>query len=500
MMGLGFKQVDRDVLRRGVLLGLVLLAFAVRLGGLTAQSFWRDEVDALRYAQAPFATLLGNFGRPGWNGPLFYVILRYWIAVVGRSEFAVRFLPLWFGVLGVALTYRLGRAWCSARVGALGALLVACSPYMVWYAQEAKMYAPICALVLGALYLYRRALESGSLRLWVGVVVLTWVAAATHVMGALLTLVMGALLWVWWPTARQRWRGAALGLGVCALPGLSALPWVAPLLVRGGNIGHRFVPLPAMLATMVRAFSEGIVSVGSVWPTAFSLFGLLAGTVLWPETDLLAWVRRRGRALPGARSCVLACWAWLLVPIVGLYAITLRVPMFLARYLIWIGPAFYLLVARGLDRVRQRSAIVSGLCLAAIVALNGWGVWEQTATPIKSDFRAAAAYVRQHRAPDELILFHISYVRETFEYYYGDAAPADGGLATDQDTSPATVDAEMRSRVAGYDAVWLVLSEPEMWDRRGLTVAWLDAHAQVEMRADFARVSVIKYRFVDPGP
>jgi len=191
---------------------------------------------------------------------------------------------------------------------------------------------------------------------------------------------------------------------------------------------------------------------------------------------------------------VLAMWVWLAVPLVGLYVISLRVPMFVDRYLIWTGPAFYLLAARGLDQIRRRSALLWGLCLVALLVISGWGVWQQSATPIKSDFRAAAAYVRQHRQPDELILFHISYVRETFEYYYGAAGPSQGGVPSDELTTESAVDEAMRDRVAGYNVVWLVLSEPEMWDQRGLTVAWLESHARQEMREDFARVAVIKYR------
>jgi hypothetical protein len=168
--------------------------------------------------------------------------------------------------------------------------------------------------------------------------------------------------------------------------------------------------------------------------------------------------------------------------------------MFVDRYLIWTGPAFYLLAARGLEQVARRSKIIFYLCLTAIVGLNGWGIWQHTARPIKSDFRSAAAYVQEHRAPDELVLFHISYVRYTFEYYYGTATPFADGIVTDGQTTDATVDTLMQQRTAGYDTVWLVLSEPEMWDQRGMTVDWLDRHAKEKRRADLSRVSVIEYQ------
>lgn len=491
--------VDRHLVRHGGLLLLVLLGFAIRLAGLTAQSFWRDEVDALRFSAAPLASLLSSFTRPGWNGPLFYVWLRFWVALVGRSEFAVRYLSLALGVLGMALLYRLGREWFSPRVGALAALLTASSPYMVWYAQEGKMYALLCILAIGTLLVYHRAVNSGRTHLWLVVVLLAWSTALVHVVGALIIPLMAALLVVWWPVARRHWRKASLALAASILPGLVALPWVVPYLLRGVNIGHRFVPLPNMVVTMLYAFSRGITSTGGLWPIGLALFGLLSGTVLGSgmavaSRPTASFQDRMLLGGSGERPSVLAAWTWFLLPILALYLITLRVPLFVDRYLIWIGPAFCLLVARGLAQLWRRSAYLSAACLAGMLALNCWGVWVQSTEPIKSDFRAAAAYVRRYRAPGEAILFHISYVRQTFEYYYGDSSPAVDGVATDEQTTSEAVDVAMRERLAGYHVVWLVLSEPEMWDPRGMTVAWLDAHGAPQMRVDLARVSVIQYR------
>ena len=115
-------KLDRHVLRRGMLLFVVLLAFAIRVSGLTAQSMWRDEIDALAFSQMPVPALLGNFTRAGWNGPLFYLLLRPWVAIAGRSEFGLRYFSTWFGVLGVALIYRLGKAWFLQRTGTVAAL------------------------------------------------------------------------------------------------------------------------------------------------------------------------------------------------------------------------------------------------------------------------------------------------------------------------------------------------------------------------------------------
>jgi uncharacterized membrane protein len=476
---------------------LLLLAFALRLVGLTTQSLWRDEVDALRFSQEPLPSLVANFWRPAWNGPLYYVLLRLWVHVTGETSFALRYLSLCFGVLSVALTYRLVRAWFTPLVGGLAAVLMASSPYMVWYGQEAKMYALLCAVVLATLYLYWLAVQHGGWLLWGAVWALLWTGVAIHFMAGLLVPVLVVHYLVWWPIARRQREGALLVLAGVILPTAAILPWAIELLITGGDIGHRFVDLPAMIVTLLHAFGRGILATGRTWPMGLALFGLLAGSLLRSSGGLLPTGDERPNGRLGQGRQVLALWTWLVVPVLGLYAISLRVPLFLDRYLIWIGPALYALIGRGLDQVRRRSSLIFALCLLAMVGFNGWGVWQQSSQAIKSDFRGASAYVRQHREPDELLLFHISYVRYTFEYYYGDASPYAEGIPTDEQTKPELVDALMTERTTGRDVVWLVLSEPEMWDRRGMTVSWLDAHGIVEMRSDFARVSVIKYRLAD---
>ena len=88
-----------------------------------------------------------------------------------------------------------------------------------------------------------------------------------------------------------------------------------------------------MVRIMLYAFSQGITHFGGTWALAVLVFGMLAGTLL----------------RPGAQTRqVVSAWIWLVIPVLGLYAISLRVPMFVDRYLIWIGPAIVLVVARGI--------------------------------------------------------------------------------------------------------------------------------------------------------
>ncbi len=138
---------------------LLLLAFAVRAVSLDAQGLWRDEVDQWRFALQPWGEMVRNFTRPGWNGPLFSPLLRLWIALTGESAYAMRYFSLLWGVVCVALIYALAKRLVDGRVAVWSALLLALSPYMVWYAQEVKMYTWVPMLALLALYALDRACE-----------------------------------------------------------------------------------------------------------------------------------------------------------------------------------------------------------------------------------------------------------------------------------------------------------------------------------------------------
>jgi len=71
-----------------MLVALVLLTYLVRL----------IEVDQWRFAFFGWRELLANLTRPGWNGPLYSILLRVWIEFAGDTPFAMRFLSTLWGV------------------------------------------------------------------------------------------------------------------------------------------------------------------------------------------------------------------------------------------------------------------------------------------------------------------------------------------------------------------------------------------------------------------
>ncbi|TET54668.1 MAG: hypothetical protein E3J64_01560, partial [Anaerolineales bacterium] len=125
--------------------GLVLLttfaAYALRTSTATLQSMWIDEVMALEFTSGSLADILNTIVQPQHNGPLFYLLLFGWRQLVGDSDFAVRYLSVAFSVVTVPLLYQWARKLTSRAVALTAIWLLVVSPFPLWYAHAAKMYA-----------------------------------------------------------------------------------------------------------------------------------------------------------------------------------------------------------------------------------------------------------------------------------------------------------------------------------------------------------------------
>ena len=141
--------------RLGAIAAICLLAFGVRVFHLGTQSLWYDEGLSVYLAGlSPLNAIQASAITD--HPPLHALLLGVWMQIAGRSEFAVRFLSLWWSVLAVALTWRLGHEMMTGAIGAVGALLLATSALAVWYAQETRGYSLLLALTLVATWAFAR--------------------------------------------------------------------------------------------------------------------------------------------------------------------------------------------------------------------------------------------------------------------------------------------------------------------------------------------------------
>ncbi|MCB0117112.1 MAG: glycosyltransferase family 39 protein, partial [Caldilineaceae bacterium] len=184
--------------RTGFLL-LTLLAFALRLTALDAQSLWYDEGVTAVVAQYDPATLI-RWTAADIQPPLYYLVVSAWGQVAGWSEWSLRFVSAAFGVMLVPLMAALTYALTRRRSAALtAALITALHPLLLYYSQEARMYSMLVVLGVVAGYCGLRiancelqVANGGSPRrewgAWIGYALTATAAVYTHYFAVFLLL------------------------------------------------------------------------------------------------------------------------------------------------------------------------------------------------------------------------------------------------------------------------------------------------------------------------
>lgn len=128
------------------LIAIVLLAFALRVYQLDAQSLWYDEGVTAMVARTDLPSLT-RWTANDIQPPLYYYVVAAWGRLAGWSEWSLRFASVFFGTLTVPLLAILATKLSRRRlVGLLAALITAVHPLLVYYSQEARMYAMLLAL------------------------------------------------------------------------------------------------------------------------------------------------------------------------------------------------------------------------------------------------------------------------------------------------------------------------------------------------------------------
>lgn len=149
MDGATAEQGDASPQRAGragrwLLAGILVLALALRLRGFVSFPLEGDEIFTFFEATDLFGTDL----QPGIEArPLHYLLQHalFWLGP-DRHPAMLRMLPLVFGMAGVWATWRLGRRVSGTVAAAVGALMVAVSPWHLYASGMARYWALVYLL------------------------------------------------------------------------------------------------------------------------------------------------------------------------------------------------------------------------------------------------------------------------------------------------------------------------------------------------------------------
>ena len=310
---------------------------------LLNQSLWLDESIEALAIQGHFGPLL-SYSLSDFQPPLYHFILRAWTSLAGFSEIALRFPSLLAGLGTVYLVIKIGELIGSRKVGIIAGLLAGTNPLLIYYSQEGRTYAMTTFFVTASFYYLIKLLKSSTidhrpsiiyytlytiLFLWTSY--LSWFVLLSQVIyvlwkkrySLLILQLFSALTLIFW--IPSLFSSLAIGMGDATnIPG-----W-------GRVVGG--ISLKSLALTWVK------MNIGRISFENNYLYGAIVTTLALLHLYIL---RKINASTIDHRPLTI----WLFVPIFLASLISIWVPVYSYTRVLFIVPAYLLLLAIGLSKL-----------------------------------------------------------------------------------------------------------------------------------------------------
>jgi mannosyltransferase len=429
-------------------LGLVALAFFLRVYRLADKNIWWDEGWTIWMAQHDWIWIALRTASDE-HPPLHYWLMNLWQDIFGPAAMTGRFFSVAFGVLGVAVLYRIGKAVGGARLGLLVVLFLTLARFQVWWSQDIKNYTLSAFFAWASVWftwqIVNREWQTADSK-WqtgkrdalyvMGYVLTAALALFSHYLAALIVLanngfVVFVLLAQWHAGKNPMplfWKWAAAQIAVVVL--------LSPWLYLYWQNGATWTAAPAFDFGLFLRLAATVLTLGVttyIENYTWVVLGMLVVAVLsvgWFIRPQTADNRRQttdGKQ-PTTRPLTFA-WGTLymllivLLPPALIYILSLTpaaifAPKIQARYLMMLAPAFALLLALGVLYLARSSKYAAAAVAMLVVGAQLFTLTDYFRERILYDeYTTLAQMINNFGARDDVIVLDTDQEYPTFLYY-----------------------------------------------------------------------------------
>jgi len=485
---------------------LLLTAFFLRFHLITQQSYWNDEGNSRVLASRDVPTIIRNTAADV-HPPGYYILLKFWRSVAGESELALRGLSAFYGVLLVAVVYRTGREWFGGWAGMGAALLAAINPFLIYYAQEARMYSQLALMAALSFWLFMRARSLENWRknwlLFTGYWLFTALGLYTQyafgfvILAQLLLIAIDSGLTLFNRPIAQSPNYSIKNLPSIILnplrlftvPFLFFLPWL-PTAVRHLSWPAERVFPPNALSELARYLAFG----RTIETDAVNLGLLAVGALLlfaFSQTSFTSHFR--------------AALVWLVVP-AGLAVWQGLLSDTFAKVLVVAVPPLCLILGAAVQAAFPFKARTAFLSLAVTVLLGGvlFTTYQSlnnlyfNPAYFRDDYRGIARYIQSLERAGDAVITNAPNQVEAFAYYFPDEARL-FPLPDARPLDPARTQAQLENITATHTRLFVIYWGDGQADPKKFIETWLNANTFKAGEQWFGQVRLAVYAAARPA-
>ena len=345
------------------------------------QSLWRDEAFSVLAAERPLSFIVGHIG---FEPPVYYTLLHFWMKLFGEGEIAVRFLS----VIGFTLATVIVIEWADVLykkhwLAWFTPLFFFLNPMLLYYAFEVRTYAWYMFFATASLYTY-------ATKRWKWFAISSVLGFYTHLYFLPYFAVLG-IHWIAtnWQVFRKNivapFKTAA---GVSFLvSALLMVPWLIKVGMEFGIMKSSwYYPVDIQLVKSVLGNMflgyEGTPWYGWKYTAYLSL-----GILLLSVNALLDKKNAKQTILFAVFS---------IVPLALIVGISFMKPLYVNRYLIptTIGEVFVIIAGIAAIKNPLVQKLAAGLMLLGVLWFNGWYPLQHAKPTYRQSFEQINAMVK----------------------------------------------------------------------------------------------------------
>jgi mannosyltransferase len=382
-------------------IGLFVLALGLRVWGLAQQPLWLDEVFSIQLArEGALAILRNSLSDP--HPPLFYLL--QWLGSgfgTAQSEWGWRWISVLSGALTIPAFYSLCRRFTRRLAAGLAGLVLAVSPFHVYYSQEARPYIFTTLLATYTSILIADLLTgSQSRQRWVSLGLLSLIGLYSSYFYLLILSVQG-LVMLFHAHSRGFWLYATIvGIGT----GLT-VPLIVPTI--SSTAQQHLNSTPLTLLDAIQSLAGEPVYFLIAWQHAW-LAVLLGGMAIWGVGKVVSNLHHNKPGV-GIYFCLQLLLPWLILSGLQIF-LGVHLPFFETRQMLIFVPALFGLTAVSFEILANRlgwlpPALISAAILAASAA-SLQAYWHTSKSPegslaisIQSQIQTGDVVVSLHYSP-----------------------------------------------------------------------------------------------------
>lgn len=428
-----------------IFLGLLSVALPLTFFRLGAQSLWLDEGTTQAYVTSRHVgALLLDLFRPAQAYPLYHLVVKVVVRLLGDSEWALRLPSAIASGCAVPMLYLLGKELRGRLPGLTAALLLVLAPWGLKQAQDAKAYGLMLLVAIVLAWTFSRAQRLNTRRAWLVCLGIALIAPFVHRL-LIFSLLACITSWAIFQPRSRRWPALLVAL-VGAVVVLGALIGSLQYHRASGQFAQ-VGPVTALGRTFTQ-FSVGQFA-GDVprrWFVPFIVLMLLGLWRCWLDLRPLGAVDRGDVVESRNRRGTVFLLILGGLPLLLFLILLLVQPAYEARYLMGVYPFWLLLLGWGFGSSSHSIAwfrtllnkvapalttpkylsrmphLVLGVFVVLALLFEGQALTQPgkgifSGSPIKEDYRDAVRQLAAHVHPDDLVIVHPKSILPLYTYY-----------------------------------------------------------------------------------